>query len=145
VDLIANGGINVKSPLLDERYILRELDSAAMDPREVIPAPIGASYLGCELQKIEWHWTLISELAHCGKYYFSERPRSPMAARGVTPAETERSGVSRRHDAGSHSVDRIVRHYILFMSMLIPLARFSLAKWNFHAPSSSNGTNNLPR
>jgi hypothetical protein len=31
-----------------------------------------------------------------------------MAARGVTPAQTERSGVSRRHDAGSHSVDRIV-------------------------------------
>lgn len=37
-----------------------------------------------------------------------------MAARGVTPAQTERSGVSRRHDAGSHSVDRIVRVILFF-------------------------------
>jgi hypothetical protein len=51
------------------------------------------------------------------RYVFSaERPRSPMAARGVTPAQTKRSGVSRRHDAGSHSVDRIVR-VILFIFM----------------------------
>jgi hypothetical protein len=33
-----------------------------------------------------------------------------MAARGATPAQTERSVVSRRRDAGSHSVDRIVRN-----------------------------------
>jgi hypothetical protein len=86
VHLIANGGINVKSPLPAKEYILREVDSAAMDPREVMPAPILSSYLGRELQKIECHWTLISKLAHCENYYFSERPRSPMAARGVTPA-----------------------------------------------------------
>jgi hypothetical protein len=65
VNLIANGGINVKSPLPTERYILREVNSAAMDPREVMPAPIWSSYPGRELQKIEWHWTLISRLAHC--------------------------------------------------------------------------------
>jgi hypothetical protein len=29
---------------------------------------------------------LLSELAQSVKYYFSERPRSPMAARGATPA-----------------------------------------------------------
>jgi hypothetical protein len=88
--LIANGGIIVKSPLPAERYILREVDAAAMDPREVMPAPIGASYLGCELEKIEWHWTLIFELAQGGNYSFSERPRSPMAACGALPAQ-ERS------------------------------------------------------
>jgi hypothetical protein len=114
VHLIANGGINVKSPLTTERYIRREVDSTAMDPREVIPAPILSSYPGRGLHKIEWHWRLISELAHSGKYYFSERPRSPMAARGVTPAQTKRSEVSRRHDAGSHSVDRIVRIFCFF-------------------------------
>jgi hypothetical protein len=100
VNLIANGGINVKSPLLDERYILREVGSAAMDPREVMPAPIWSSYLGRELQKIELHWTLISELAHCEKYYFSERPGSPIPARGAAPAK-ERSD-SRRRDTGRY-------------------------------------------
>jgi len=34
-----------------------------------------------------------------------------MAARGVTPAGRGTSP-SRRHDAGSHSVDRIVSHYL---------------------------------
>jgi hypothetical protein len=44
----------------------------------------------------------------------TERPRSPMAARGVTPAGRGVSP-SRRHDAGSHSVDRIVRLYLFLM------------------------------
>jgi len=38
-----------------------------------------------------------------GNIWFAQRPRSPMAARGVAPAQTERSGVSRRHDAGMYS------------------------------------------
>jgi hypothetical protein len=45
------------------------------------------------------------------KIYFCERPRSPMAARGATPAGRGTSP-SWRRDAGSHSVDRIVRSFI---------------------------------
>ena len=41
----------------------------------------------------------------------------PMHA--LFPAQTERSGVSRRHDEGSHSVNRIVRDYLFSKNAMI--------------------------
>jgi hypothetical protein len=48
-----------------------------------------------------------------GKNIFCERPRSPMAARGTIHAGRGTSP-SMERDAGSHSVDRIVRFFCLF-------------------------------
>jgi hypothetical protein len=46
-------------------------------------------------------------MSSAGFYFFSERPRSPMAARGAIHAGRGTSP-SMERDAGSHSVDRIV-------------------------------------
>jgi hypothetical protein len=85
-----------------------------------MPALIGTNYLGRYSRKIEWQCVLILGVTH-GKKYFCERPRSPMAARGATRAGRGTSPSTRR-DAGSHSVDRIVRVFS-FLSGLTPAGK----------------------
>jgi hypothetical protein len=45
-----------------------------MDPWEVMPAPIGMSFLGRYFGKIEWQCVLILGVTH-GENIFCERPR----------------------------------------------------------------------
>jgi hypothetical protein len=94
------------------KNIFREVGSAAMVPWEVIPAPHGQFYPWRESGETEWQCVLVIKVTRGENFIFCERPRSPMAARGAIHAGRGTSP-SMERDAGSHSVDRIVRVFCL--------------------------------